>query len=87
MSSTDNKIALDSTNHDMKLPSYLKRIQRVRRNLQRSKLYFINYGLVNFTREYLGCALSLALSGIRIPGIRFRNTKIKISKRLIYSIL
>ena len=33
------------------------------------------------------CALSLALSGIRIPGIRFKNTKIKISKRLIYIIL
>ena len=43
--------------------------------------------LPNFTREYLGCALSLALSGIRIPGVRFRNTKIKISKRLIYIIL
>ena len=33
----------------------------------------------------LGCALSLALLGVRIPGVRFRNTKLKISRRLIYS--
>lgn len=44
-------------------------------------LIYLSY----FALKLLGCALSLALLGVRIPGVRFRNTNLKISRRLIYS--